>query len=141
MALTAAMTALGGGSCDAPCCAMNTSSCCPTSTARAMTKYSRSVLTLAGEFEIAPFCALHRIGYGLIVAAHSPPQTCWNASAWSYDGAHLPGKRLAQRAPRRPGGVPRALRNRGAGDRQASARSARCRRRGRVVFVCLGRQS
>ena len=27
-------------------------------------------LTLAGEFEIAPFCALHRIVDGLIVAAH-----------------------------------------------------------------------
>ena len=27
-------------------------------------------LTVAGEFEIAPFCALHRIAGGLIVAAH-----------------------------------------------------------------------
>jgi hypothetical protein len=27
-------------------------------------------LTLAGEFEIAPFCALHRIIDGLIIAAH-----------------------------------------------------------------------
>ena len=27
-------------------------------------------LTLAGEFEIAPFCALHRIVDGLVVAAH-----------------------------------------------------------------------
>ena len=27
-------------------------------------------LTVAGEFEIAPFCALHRIAGGLIAAAH-----------------------------------------------------------------------
>ena len=27
-------------------------------------------LTLAGDFEVAPFCALHRIADGLIVAAH-----------------------------------------------------------------------
>jgi SnoaL-like domain len=53
-------------------CAMSMSSSCPTSAARAMTRYSRSAraLALAGEFEITPFCALHRIIDGLIVAAH-----------------------------------------------------------------------
>ena len=52
---------------------MSTSSFCPTYAAQAMTKCSRSVLAvggmaLAGDFEIAPFCALHRTLDGL--AAH-----------------------------------------------------------------------
>ena len=52
---------------------------------------------------------------------------------------HLRGKRPAQRAPR-AWRTSRALRE--AGDRRASARSARCRRRGRVVLVWLrGRTS
>ena len=88
---------------------------------------------LAGQFEIAPFCAPHRSVDGLIVTAHHylpDPK----GSAWSHDRAHLPRKRLAQRAPRLRGGGPRGLRRGEPVIDRASARSARCRRCGRVVL-------
>ncbi len=71
MARAGAMTGLGGDSCDARSCAVNTSSRCLTSAARAIIKRPWSVRRGSpGTFEIAPFSALHRIVDGLIMAAH-----------------------------------------------------------------------